>query len=231
MNLQELKETWKDEPDYHQTIHESFTDILNITPELKAHRDFVQNNIYGFGERSFWWLWKLLCDELAVDSKLLEVGCFKGATLSVWKLLLPDSKVFGVTPLDSTGIDWEGDYAKFIADIHEKFGQQQPTIIKGLSEAPESIQAAKEQAPYDVTYIDGGHERHHIDNDLLHYAPMVKPGGYLVIDDAACWMNMPFGYFQGILPVSEGLVDYMKEHGSEWEFITNCVHLMVYKKK
>lgn len=231
MNLEELKETWVDEPIYHQTIHESFTDILNLAPELKEHRDFIQNHIYGFGERSFWWMWKILCDELPPDAKLLEIGCFKGATLSVWKLLLPQSQVFGVTPLDSTGIDWEGDYAKFIFDIHEKFGQEQPTIIKGLSEAPESIAVANGKAPYLVVYIDGGHERRHIDNDLIHYAPMVAKGGYLVIDDACCDFHMPWGYFQGIQPVTDGVLTYMSQHKTDWEFIGNAVHLRVYKRK
>ncbi len=78
--------------------------------------------------------------------------------------------------------------------------------------------------------MDGGHLRRHIDNDLKHYAPLVEQSGYLVIDDAACHMKMPWGYFQGIQEVTDGVLDYMKEH-PEWEFMFNVVHLCIYKRK
>src|ERR1700743_2972084 len=219
------------EPEYHAHIHESFIENVNEDESLCAHRDFVQNNVWGFGERSFWWTWKLICDELPERPKMLEVGVFKGATLSVWKLLKPYAMVYGVTPLDGTGIQWEGDYLYMIDEIHSRFEQLKPIIIHGLSESKETIETAKATALYDVVYIDGGHEKHHIDNDLLHYAPMVKQGGYLVIDDACCDMKMPWGYFQGIAPVTEGVLEYMHEHGENWDFIANVVHLRIYKRK
>lgn len=233
MTLQELKDNWVDEPNYHKMIHETFIENVNNNHELNLHRNFIQDHVYGFGERSFWWLWKIILDELKENGKkpnLLEIGCFKGATLSVWKLLNPFATVYGVTPLDSTGIDWEGDYLQFIKDIHVKFGQPMPTIIHGLSESKEAIETAKSWGDYDVVYIDGGHERRHIDNDLQYYAPMVKVGGYLVIDDCANDLNMIWGYFQGIADVTNGVVDYMSENGDKWEFITNVVHIKVYKR-
>ena len=80
-------------------------------------------------------------------------------------------------------------------------------------------------------YVDGGHERRHIDNDLLHYAPMVKPNGYLVIDDCANDLSMKFGFFQGINDVTNGVIDYMKEHQDEWEFVFSVVHIKVFRRK
>jgi len=232
MTLTDLKNSWVDEPDYHKQIHESFCEKVNADPKLKEHRDFVQDNIWGFGERSFWWLWKLICDELPDDAILCEIGVFKGATLSVWQLLQKNKGVtVGVTPLNSTGIGWEGDYKAMIHEILKRFNGHQPILIEGLSESKYVIDEAKFLAPYDIVYIDGGHERRHIDNDLLHYAPMVKQGGYLVIDDACCDMKMPWGYFQGIQDVTDGVLAYMAEHGNDWEFICNVVHLRLYKRK
>lgn len=231
MNLDQLKSEWLDEPDYHTHINDLFSQLVDANPELKEHRDFVQNHVWGFGERSFWWMWKLICDELPERPKMLEVGVFKGATLSVWKLLKPYATVYGVTPLDSTGIGWEGDYLQMIDDIHARFEQLKPIIIHGLSESKDAIKTATETEPYEVVYIDGGHEKHHIVNDLLYYAPLVEQGGYLVIDDACCDMKMPWGYFQGIQPVTDGVLEYMHEHGNDWEFITNVVHLRIYKRK
>ena len=211
-------------------LNTQFIKNVNVDEQLKASRDYVETKIWGFGERSFWWLWKLICEELPENPKLLEIGCFRGATLSLWKLLRADSTVYGITPLNTSGGMWESDYAADIKKIHDDFGLKQPQIWIGRSDDLGIISKAQTLV-YDVIYIDGGHERVDIDNDLHYYAPGVKQGGYLVVDDAACWMSMPFGYFQGILPVSEGLGDYMQEHGDEWEFIINVVHLMVYKRK
>lgn len=230
MTLVNLKTQWQDTPEFHQHIHELFTSLVNGNEQLNAHRTWIEQNVWGFGERSFWWFWKLILAELPEEPKLLEIGCFKGATLSLWQLLNNHSEVIGVTPLDNTGIDWEGDYKKFIEDIHDRFEQKHPVIVKGLSESEYAIQGAKSHSPYDLVYIDGGHERHHIDNDLFHYAPMVKPGGFLAIDDACCDMHMPFGFFQGIQPVTDGVVEYMASHACEWEFYGNVVHLRLYKK-
>lgn len=233
MTISDLKNNWQDTPEYHKHIHESFIELVNNDELLNEHRTWVENNVFGFGERSFWWLWKLICDEMPHDAKMLEVGVFKGATISLWQTIpcLPGNIVYGISPMDGTGLEWkQDDYRQHIINIHERFEQEMPIIFEGLSEDKEIIETANRVAPFDCVYIDGGHERRHIDNDLHYYAPLVKNGGYLVIDDAACWMNMPFGYFQGIQPVSDGLVDYMKEHGSEWEFITNVVHIMVYKR-
>lgn len=231
MTLHKLKEGWIDTPEYHAEVKRNLTELTNSIPELRAHRNFIDDHIYGFGDRAFWGLWKLIMDELPQKPKLLEIGCFKGATLSVWQLLKPKSMVYGVTPLDSTGLDWEGDYEKFIQDIHTRFIQVQPTIIKGLSESKDAIARAQGFAPYDVVYIDGGHEKHHIDNDMLHYAPLVKQGGYLVVDDCCNDLHLEWGEFQGIDPVTEGVNEYIAIHTEGWEFVCSVVHIKVFKRK
>lgn len=228
MQLEQLKKDWIDEPNYHASIHEIFIGEVNNNPTLKAHRDYVETNVWGFGERSFWWMWKLLCDELPTNFSFLEIGCFKGATLSVIKLLRPDAKVFGITPLDATGIDWEDDYEQLIKDIHDKFELAYPFIVKRRSDHPKSIETAS-AVNWDIVYVDGGHLREDIDNDLKHYAPLVQHGGYLVIDDACCDMKMPWGYFQGIKEVTDATLLYITD--GKWEFVGNVVHLRIYKRK
>jgi predicted O-methyltransferase YrrM len=230
MTLDTLKTEWVDTPEYHQHINELFSQLVDKDDRLKEHRDFVQNYVWGFGERSFWWMWKLLCDVLPPNFTFLEIGCFKGATLSVIKLLRADARVIGITPLDSTGIDWEDDYRQRIHDIHDKFNDRQyPEIIHGRSD-DKGIIAYAQTRSYNVIYIDGGHAKEDIDNDMDNYAPGVEKGGFLVIDDACCDMKMPWGYFQGIQPVTDGVLEYMSKYGSEWEFIGNVVHLRVYKR-
>jgi hypothetical protein len=229
MTLTELRDNWQDVPAFHQSIHEYFTALVNSDPQLNEHRTWVEQNVWGFGERSFHWLWKILLEGLPEKPVILELGCFRGQTLSLFCLLRQDANIFGITPLSTEGGMWESDYDADIKKIHNHFNLQHPLIIKGLSEDPKIIEYARGE--YDLVYIDGGHERRHIDNDMTHYAPMVVGGGYLVIDDACTDFHMPWGYFQGIVPVTEGVLEYMEKNEADWEFIANVVHLRIYRRK
>lgn len=235
-SLKELQKSWQDTPEYHKHIHESFIGLVNAAPELKAHRDYVETNTWGFGERSFWWLWKLICDEVKDDNKgypyMLEVGVFRAATLSLWRMLMPNAMVFGITPLSTAGGVWESDYATDIKKIHKDFNLHHPEILKGFSNDAAIVSEAEKASPYSVTYIDGDHSFAGALFDLNTYAPMVAKGGYLVIDDAACRTSQPWGYFQGIDTVSEALAEWEKsETAKDFEFQFNVVHLMIYKRK
>jgi hypothetical protein len=61
---------------------------------------------------------------------------------------------------------------------------------------------------------------------------MIKQGGYLLIDDACNDMNQPWGYFQGIQPVTDAVLKWEKtEIGQEFEFLFNVVHNRLYRRK
>ena len=64
MTLDKYSDIWIDVPEYHNTIHDSFIQLVNNDELLKKHRDFVEKNAFGFGERSFGWLFKLVIDEM-----------------------------------------------------------------------------------------------------------------------------------------------------------------------
>jgi hypothetical protein len=235
-NLEFYKTNWQDTPEYHQQIHESFCENVNNVEWLKEHRDFVENHVFGFGERSFHWFWKILVDEMPSTFSFCEIGVFKAQVLSLIKMLASATgrqvTRYGVTPLDTSGGVWESDYKSDIEFIHNKFFVPKDYIIlHGRSDNQEIIAQAQDKAPYDIVYIDGDHSRAGIDNDMLYYAPMAKRGGYLIIDDACCDMRMPFGFFQGITNVTDSVVEYMNGQGENWEFICNVVHLRVYKRK
>lgn len=229
MTLQDLKNEWEDTKEFHRHINELFKSLVNEYPILKEHRDFVEANVYGFGERSFYWLWKILLDDLSDSPNLLEIGVFRGQILSLWRILKPDANIFGVSPLDNSGGLWDSDYEEDIRNIHNNFRLRQPIIFKGLSQDINIIQEVQNKW-YNVVYIDGGHDYETVMNDLINYASQVKTGGYLVIDDANCDMNMEFGYFQGIQSVTDAKIKYMSTTDEKWEFIGSVVHLAIYKK-
>lgn len=230
MTLNDIQKLWRNSIESHKTITCLFTDEVNSDEVLNKHRTWVEQNHFGLGERAFHWLWLLLCNEMPKNFKFLEIGVAKGQVLSLIKLLRNDAYVFGVTPLDSTGGMWDSNYAEDIKKIHDEFGLPQPIIYKGLSEAKESIESAKNTAPYNICYVDGGHEKHHIDNDLQHYAPMVIKGGYLVVDDCCNDLPQEWGTFCGIDSVTDGVNEYMATHGTEWIFCFSIVHIKVFRK-
>jgi SAM-dependent methyltransferase len=223
--MKELINRWTDSAESHRNIHEDFCNKVNAEPELKALRDWVEQNIFGFGERSFLWMWKLILETKA-QVKFLEVGVFRGQTLAIVKLIKPNAKVFGITPLDSTDGHWESDYAKDIKIIHDQFNLKQPTIIKGLSTDPEIIQQATSK--YDIVYIDGGHTLDVVRQDLQNYSPMVKQGGYLVIDDCCNKYKIPHGMFPGIQSVSQAVDEWFPNE--EFKELFSVVHIRVFEK-
>ena len=232
MKLQQVKEFWKDDRSIHADINETFTRLVNADPELKAFRDFVEGNndtpvkIFGFGERSFLWMWKLLVDEMPPNFKFLEIGVFRGQVLALIRILSKTASIAGITPLDSTGGHWDSDYEADIKLLHETFKLSQPDIIKGLSTDPDIIEKAK--GTYDIIYIDGGHEYEVAKSDIINYSPFVKVGGYLVIDDCANKYDLPYGYFRGIESVSRAVDEHLPNE--EFKEIFSVVHNRIFQR-
>lgn len=228
MTLTDLHTQWQDTPDYHSHVHELFSDLVNQDWKLCDHRDFVEKG-YGFGERSFWWLWKLLCDEQESGFSFLEIGVYKGATLSLVKLLRPDATVHGVTPLSPEGGYGESDYMNDIKTLHEYFGQDIPAIIHGSSHEKWVIQTVRDMGKWDIVYIDGDHSYEGCLADLTDYSPSVRVGGYLVMDDSNTNLDMPWGYFRGHKEVTEAKLTWLKTQ-TDFEFVCNVVHISVFRR-
>ena len=58
--------------------------------ELRKHRDWVEENHWGYGDRAFHAMWLLLLEDLAARvsrAKALEIGVFKGQVISLWALI------------------------------------------------------------------------------------------------------------------------------------------------
>jgi hypothetical protein len=238
LTLDWLKANWKDTPDFHKMVNEAFIELVNADPALKAHRDFTEFNIFGFGERSFLWLHKLLVDAMPGQFRFLEIGVFRGAILSLYRLLADregkDPLIFGISPMSSAGGHWESDYwADVLRHHHALDIRPDYHILEALSTSPTVIQLTQQLGNIyqgiDILYIDGGHDYATVLSDLTHFSPLVRPGGYMIVDDACNDMHMPAGYFHGIADVTRALLDYKPEqHG--YEFLFNVVHNRVYQK-
>lgn len=226
MTLKDYAATWQDTPEFHKSINETFISLVNEDPKLKKYRDWIEEKVFGFGERSFLWMWKLLIDEIPAP-EFLEIGVFRGQILGLIRLLSPKASITGITPLDSTGGHWESDYATDIKLLHSTFKLKQPKIIKGLS-TDDAVLAEAAKKEYDIIYIDGGHTYEVARHDIYRYSSLVKVGGYLVIDDAANKYNLPDGYFLGIHEVSKAVDELLPNE--YYEEVFNVVHNRVFRR-
>lgn len=226
-SLQEVKSMWADTEDIHRQINEGFTQRVNADPKLKAYRDWIEEKIFGFGERSFLWMWKLLIDQIP-EPNFLEIGVFRGQILGLIRMLSPGAKITGLTPLTSAGGHWESDYEADVKLLHETFDLKQPDIIKGLSTDADAMDRAVAGAPYDILYIDGGHDYETARHDVYHYSSMVKIGGYLVIDDCAHKYKLPDGYFRGIESVSRAVDELLPN--AYYDEVFNVMHNRIFKR-
>ena len=213
-----------------------YTDKVNADKELKAYRDFIEQNAFGFGERCFLWMWNEIIAKMPDEFTFMEIGVFRGQILAIVSLLAErhGKKVrrIGITPLDTSDGHWESDYEADIIRLHDVFNiKDDYELIRLDSTNPNAIKLASQNPP-DVLYIDGGHTYEVVKSDLTHYLPILKVGGTLVIDDCNNAIPMPWGYFQGIQSVSLAVDEVLPREGSTeyWKHELNLVHNRVLTK-
>jgi len=219
-----------------ELIVKDYTDKVNADQELKEYRDWIESNIFGFGERCFLWMWNDIVARMPQEFTFMEIGVFRGQILGLIELLAKrmgkTAIRVGITPLDSSDGHWESDYQADIEHLHKVFNlTTNYKIIPHLSTSKETIEASKQYRP-DVLYIDGGHTYEVVKSDLINYLPILKVGGTLVIDDCNNAIPMPWGYFQGIQSVSTAVDEVLPREGSTeyWKHELNLVHNRVLTK-
>lgn len=219
----------------HFFIHKEFQAYLENMPSLYEHRRWVEQNLFGFGERSFGYMWWLLVKEMPREFTFMEIGVYKGQILSLIELIavLQHKKVtrYGITPLNNARMESQGesDFEKDIEHIHDKFGLTKDyRLLKGYSTDP-AIIAEAQSIKVDLLYIDGEHTVDGVTSDLENYSPLVSKGGYIINDDACCDMNMPEGMFKGINECTEATLKFFTDNPA-FKFVGNVVHNRIYQK-
>lgn len=221
MTVENLTDFYEDDPETHTRIWTNLKALVNSTPMLKDHRDWVVNNNWGYGNRAFHWMWNILVQQAPKNFKFLEIGVFKGQTISLISLLNrhynKNGSVYGVTPLSKTGDKYathpDVDYEQHIQQIYATFGLSGDdlTLIQGYSNDPEIIEISQEQGPFDLVYVDGCHDYEVVVNDLQKYGDMLKVGGYLIVDDSSNHLKIPDGLirmnWRGLIDVSDAVRD------------------------
>ena len=112
---------------------------------------------------------------------VLEVGIFKGDSLRSWRDYFQTKSVYGV------------DYSK-----QRLFQEDGITTYYGDQSQPEQIVKLFPSMQFDVVIDDGSHESDHQQMTLDKLLPLVKSGGYYVIED----LHAPY-----------------KGHGTRWKSV------------
>lgn len=235
-SIAEVTALWKDSPEVHQLIAESFSEKVNEVPRLRELRDYIEKNNYGYGERALYWLWKLVMDEMPKGFTFCEIGVHKSQTLCLIAILSDMQQKYhhfaitGISPMDGTEVGIESDYYNDMFNLFDRFNlPAYVRLLKGLSTDPEVLWSAKTMPLFNAFYIDGGHDFQTVTFDLTHYTPLIAPGGFLVLDDACSDMSLPEGYFKGHRSVTDAVNAWEPQH-PEFRFLFSCSHNKVYQR-
>lgn len=206
---------------FNDALLEEFNQRTWNFPWLAAHRRHVEENKLGFGYAGFHYLWWLVLNQLKTTTTrdLLEIGVFKGQSVTAW-LLIAEAlqcpfRVTGISPLEGNPLPesrWkrrlkilssssfrrelragnfypDDDYAAIIRNLMARFDlpPERLELIKGSSTDPAVAEKVAGRRS-GLIYIDGDHAYEAVCTDIRHYAPLVVPGGYLAMDDAACFL-------------------------------------------
>jgi hypothetical protein len=167
-----------------------FDHFLPAAP--REHRAYFSQEKRGFGEDAFHAMWFLLFEELR-PSHALEIGVYRGQTITLWKLLSRhfgfDCRVSCVSPFAPAGdsvsqYERSIDYYEDTLQNHRHFGLELPEICRDYSTAPEARRFIASRN-WQVIYIDGNHDYEVAREDWVNSAATVVAGGIIVLDDSA----------------------------------------------
>lgn len=241
-------------------LHSEFNKETNNIEFLKSHRDFIELNQLGFGDRAFHFMWLLILDHMKDRSEqlhFLEIGVYKGQVVSLWalisKMLNLSVQIHAISPFKGNlktsknkfiekiqrlnpifrsnrkvGNNYEDeDYLSCMWSIFSEFNLTTDIvkIHKGYS-TEESIYNSFSADSFDIIYIDGDHSYKGCLFDIEMYAPKIKRGGFLIMDDAS-WFIPGDKFWKGYESVSKAC-EVIPEMG--FENVLNIGHNRLFKK-
>lgn len=180
------------------TVYNTLDDfyLKNLPLKFIRHRKFFEKNRRGFGEDAFHSMWYFLFSEFK-PINCLEIGVYRGQTLTLWKLLSNhlkyESHVTGVSPFSSAG-DSVSNYSNeidYLADTksnHEHFGLQYPEFCVDFSTG-EKAQAVISSKKWDLIYIDGSHDYDVVCQDWAASINNLSDNGIIVMDDSSLYFD------------------------------------------
>ncbi len=163
---------------------------------LKEHRAYFTQKNRGFGEDAFHAMWHIIFSEYK-PKKILEIGVYRGQTISLFRLLSNklnvESEIHGISPFTSSG----DEVSKYINNLNYQFdvienfnyfNLKQPILHKGFSNETNMIQIINSES-WDLVYIDGNHDYEVAKLDFENSSNALKINGLLILDDSSLFTD------------------------------------------
>jgi hypothetical protein len=204
---------------------------------LKLHRRYFSRFGRGYGEEIFHLMWLELFYKYK-PRKILEIGVYRGQTISLFSLLCEkmlnssNFQVHGLSPFSNLG-DSVSNYPElnYLKDCLKnlKFFQCRNVFLHQLlSTEPEAINLIR-NGSWDIIYIDGSHEFDIVKQDFENALIGLSEDGLIVLDDSSLYLSHPndTGRFWG----HPGPSRIAKEFASsKLRHVASVGHNNVYKK-
>ena len=159
----------------------SFYDIgKNLTDKVHHHRydRFYPIFLESFRNQEF---------------NMLEIGIYRGGSLSLWKEYFPNAKIYGV----DVNLNWQDDRC-----VIYKFDQSNSDDLKKLTK---TIPTCK------LVVDDGSHQPHHqLITFLELFENLLDYGGIYIIEDIECNYWNPNANLYGYKIGHFNIIDYLK---------------------
>jgi len=145
-----------------------------FAPHSGWHNDYESNTPYLPAiqqERSEFMAFAKVLQELGINGKCLQIGLGSaGAIHCCFELMFDQAWTI---ERDENNI---GTFLSSVPGPH--------AIIHGDSRDLETLEKARQQAPFDMLFIDGDHGYREACSDYLRYSPLVRSGGVVAFHDA-----------------------------------------------
>lgn len=176
-------------------------------------------------------LWGLIAKRLGIAVDITAVSPFAGNQPKlriVRSFLKRFSKTYRARRAAGS-LYYDEDFLGATREIYERFvgGFDKVRIVKGLSTDP-AVRAKVADRAFHVVYIDGDHSYESVKSDIHWYAPLVVPGGYLVMDDAAHFLPGET-FHKGYESVSRACDDFVP--GMGFANVLNVGHNRVFRRQ
>jgi hypothetical protein len=174
----------------------------------------------------------LVAHELGFEVGITAVSPFSGnlAPLPVWRVVANFLFRPGWRHAYLLGnLHPIGDYVADNRRMFEAFGLDFERVhaVRGLSTAPE-IAAQLSDTRFAVVFVDGDHSYEAARFDIENYAPLVRPDGFIIVDDGATFLPGR-GYFKGMKSVSRAC--RVLEQSPHWDNVLNVGHDRVFRRR
>ncbi len=190
LEISEIKKLFPDPNEAHQYFHHYF---WHLAPGwLREHRSYFSKERRAFGEDAFHAMWYLIFKQMK-PVKVLEIGVYRGSTLSLFSLLSEKfdigSEIHGISPFTAAGDSVSKyldtiDYYEDVKTNFQYFHLPLAHLHRGFSNEGAMVEII-DSTKWDLIFIDGNHDYDIAKGDFLTCSKNLKKGGLIVLDDSA----------------------------------------------